>query len=268
MTKRKKFSLEELSYLLPVLNEIEQMEYIGGGIGTHDDPYSVAEWMYQVLRNDFYGGWVYDGISTKFFGQYDNVEWNQDQGMATFDVMLPGITVYADYQGGYYADYTKTVEALDYIYNHKQDYYGSTISMKHTNYMGQDLSYQEIVTSEGSTMISAVGTTFDIGSLNEIKSEWVRTLQNTDFAELINKTPNEVKSATTWAGRALSGYAFTTSVIKVFQHEATPSDYRDLISSGLGLVGSVLIDLPIPQAKVAGVVCEGLSVVISIIPVE
>ena len=56
--KRKKISLEELSFLLPLLDDAEQKMYVGGGDGSRWHPYTQKEYDMECSFRKWTGGWV------------------------------------------------------------------------------------------------------------------------------------------------------------------------------------------------------------------
>lgn len=57
--RKKKFSLEALSHILPVLDEVEQRGFVGGGDGTFENPYTAEE--FDNWQGSFPGG-VVEGL--------------------------------------------------------------------------------------------------------------------------------------------------------------------------------------------------------------
>lgn len=58
MQKLTRKSLDELALSMPVINEIQQKTYIGGGDGSIYSPYTIAQFDQMVATGVWYGGYV------------------------------------------------------------------------------------------------------------------------------------------------------------------------------------------------------------------
>ena len=69
--KRKKISLEELSFLLPLLDDAEQKMYVGGGDGSRWHPYTQKEYDMACSFRKWTGGWVIGSDSKTHYIEAD-----------------------------------------------------------------------------------------------------------------------------------------------------------------------------------------------------
>jgi|GEM_PF-6902051 hypothetical protein len=69
--KRKKISLEELSFLLPLLDDAEQKMYVGGGDGSRWNPYTQKEYDMARSFRKWTGGWVIGSDSKTHYIEAD-----------------------------------------------------------------------------------------------------------------------------------------------------------------------------------------------------
>lgn len=58
MRKLTRKNLDELVVLMPVISEIQQRSYFGGGNGSIEDPYTFQEYNYILTSGFWNGGWV------------------------------------------------------------------------------------------------------------------------------------------------------------------------------------------------------------------
>ena len=58
MRKLTKKNLSELAGMMPRISEIEKMSIVGGGSGTKEDPYTIAEFDSMCDKDTWKGGWV------------------------------------------------------------------------------------------------------------------------------------------------------------------------------------------------------------------
>ncbi|SFL63001.1 hypothetical protein [Proteiniphilum acetatigenes] len=84
MQKLTRKSLDELAILMPVINEIRQKTYIGGGDGSIYSPYTIYEFDYLVSIGSWNGGyidgWGYTAPEVTILGSYDGSGSNEGSG--------------------------------------------------------------------------------------------------------------------------------------------------------------------------------------------
>ena len=248
MTKRKKFSLDELNFILPALNAAEQRNYIGGGSGTYHNPYDYQEWMNLAVHGNWHGGWVFEDnthMNKVFIGQNDNITWDAENGFTLYGPELSEIYVYGSYNGAIYADYSGILSDLNYIYNH-DGYYNSPyyFSYNPKGYGNDFTQYWETV--GGSCTIYSAGTFFT--------SVW-----NTFMS-----CPAEVVRASEAIGKMSLVAGNVAAIACVVDGDVTEADKLNVLSAAVGDVGAALITwVPLPQAKIIGLGLEGVSVLIA-----
>ena len=97
-------NLDELAKVMPVISEMEQRSFIGGGSGTFTDPYTEEEYERMIASGTWEGGYVlFDNSSEPVYAQISDVDVvggtsipNQNTGNPVYDSM---------YQGGYEIGY-------------------------------------------------------------------------------------------------------------------------------------------------------------------
>lgn len=108
MRKLTRKNLDELAKVMPVISEVEQRMFVGGGIGTLDDPYTMEEFERMLVSGTWEGGYVlYYNSSEPIYTLPEVIvtesspNSNENTGNPVYDLMYKG-----GYEIGYKAGVT------------------------------------------------------------------------------------------------------------------------------------------------------------------